>query len=47
MASKVAKYTPYWVLPTNKVNIFAAVEINWWLFGLEVIIRRVNTGHNS
>lgn len=42
-----AAYTPYWVLPTNEVNVFVAVEINWWLFGLKVIIRRVSVGYNG
>ena len=29
------------------MNTFAATEINWWLFGLKVIIRRVSAGHNG
>ena len=47
VASKTAKHTLYWVLPTNKVNAFAAIKMNWWLFGLKVIISKVNVGHNS
>ena len=46
-AGGVAGHTPYWVLPTNEVNAFAAAEINRWLFGLEVIIGRVSAGHNG
>ena len=47
VASRAAGHMPYWVLPTNEVNTFAAAEINWWLFGLKVIIRRVSAGHNG
>ena len=47
MASRAAGHTPYWVLPTNEVNAFAAAEMNRWLFGLEVIIKRVSVGHDS
>src|SRR5882757_1998784 len=42
-----AAHTPYWVLPTNEVNAFAAAEMNRWLFGLEVIIGRVSAGHDG
>ena len=47
ITGRVAEHTLYWVLPTNKVNTFAAAEINWWLFSLKVIIRRVSAEHNS
>jgi hypothetical protein len=40
-------HMPYWVLPTNEVNAFAAAEINRWLFGLKVIIGRVSAGHDG
>jgi hypothetical protein len=47
IASGAAGYTPYWVLPTNKVNVFAAAEINRWLFSLKVIIGRVSVGYDG
>jgi hypothetical protein len=46
-AGGAAGHMPYWVLPTNEVNAFAAAEINRWLFGLEVIIGRVSAGHDG
>jgi len=47
MASGATGHRLYWVLPTNKVNVFIAAEINRWLFGLKVIIRRVSIGHDN
>ena len=46
-ASGAAGYMPYQVLPTNKVNAFTATKINWWLFSLKVIIKRVSAGYNG
>ncbi len=46
-AGGAAGHTPYWVLPTDEVNAFAAAEMNRWLFGLEVIIGRVSAGHDG
>ena len=46
-AADGAAHTPYWVLPTNEVNAFAAAEMNRWLFSLEVIIGRVSAGHDG
>jgi hypothetical protein len=41
------QHRPYWILPTREVNGFAAADISRWLLLLEVLIRRVDTGHDG
>ncbi|KAJ9653125.1 hypothetical protein H2201_009177 [Coniosporium apollinis] len=41
------QHRPYWILSTREVNAFAAANISRWLLLLEVLIGRVDAGHDG